>query len=161
MQRPKSHSAGGIIIGPNGRILVVENKGTTWSIPKGRVEKGEEPLTTARREIKEETGITRLKTLGLLGTYTRFRMGAGGVELKDHLMRFTVFLFYTPETHAIARDADITKLAWMKPSDAIKRITHSVDRDFLEKRFLPMLEKPKPVSRVRRAPRRKRVMRKR
>lgn len=31
-----------------------------WDCPKGLVEAGEEPLTTARREVREETGISEL-----------------------------------------------------------------------------------------------------
>jgi predicted NUDIX family NTP pyrophosphohydrolase len=30
----------------------------TWSIPKGLIDEGEEPLDAARREFQEETGIT-------------------------------------------------------------------------------------------------------
>jgi len=32
-----------------------------WDCPKGVVEPGEEPLTTARREVREETGIDDLE----------------------------------------------------------------------------------------------------
>lgn len=31
-----------------------------WDFPKGEVEKQEEPLSAARRELKEETGITQV-----------------------------------------------------------------------------------------------------
>ena len=31
-----------------------------WDCPKGVVEPGEEPLATARREVREETGIEKL-----------------------------------------------------------------------------------------------------
>lgn len=31
-----------------------------WDFPKGQVELGEDPLTTARREVREETGLDRL-----------------------------------------------------------------------------------------------------
>ena len=39
-------------------ILRAYNK---WDIPKGLVEKGEEPLAAARREAREETGLTDLE----------------------------------------------------------------------------------------------------
>jgi len=32
-----------------------------WDFPKGRVEVGEDPLTTAKREVREETGINDLE----------------------------------------------------------------------------------------------------
>ena len=32
-----------------------------WDCPKGLVEPGEDPLTTARREVREETGIEQLE----------------------------------------------------------------------------------------------------
>jgi bis(5'-nucleosidyl)-tetraphosphatase len=41
-----------------------------WDCPKGVVEPGEDPLTTAKREVREETGIDDLE----------FRWGEGFVE---------------------------------------------------------------------------------
>ena len=56
-------SAGGIIIRKHGRtwqVLVVKDKNEEGTFPKGKVEKGEELLEAARREIKEEVGLTTL-----------------------------------------------------------------------------------------------------
>ena len=40
-------------------LLVLRHKfSTNWSFPKGHVEKGENEVQTALREVKEETGLT-------------------------------------------------------------------------------------------------------
>jgi bis(5'-nucleosidyl)-tetraphosphatase len=54
-----------------GMVIVRQNGGKTyflflrayrlWDFPKGEVEPDESPLETARREVKEETGVTDLK----------------------------------------------------------------------------------------------------
>lgn len=41
-------------------FLLVKQAGGYWSFPKGHVEGEETPLETAKRELKEETGLTGL-----------------------------------------------------------------------------------------------------
>ena len=60
-------SAGGVVINQQGMVLVVNQSGTSWSLPKGHVEPGEEPLQAAIREIKEESGITDLHFCANIG----------------------------------------------------------------------------------------------
>ena len=52
-----AESAGGVVLNGAGQVLVVNQKGTSWSLPKGHVEEGEDALSAARREIFEEAGI--------------------------------------------------------------------------------------------------------
>ncbi|MEV7239042.1 NUDIX hydrolase [Streptomyces sp. NPDC051020] len=50
--------AGAIIHDGAGRILLVKpSYRTTWEIPGGGLDAGEDPLRTAQREVKEELGI--------------------------------------------------------------------------------------------------------
>ena len=51
-----------LIVHPSGRY----NRGAPWSIPKGKAEPGEDFETAARRETREETGVTagRLHSIG-------------------------------------------------------------------------------------------------
>ena len=52
-------SAGGIVLGPNGVLLIkVKNLegNVLWTFPKGHIEKGESLEQTALREVQEETG---------------------------------------------------------------------------------------------------------
>jgi len=53
-------SAGVLIVNKQKRILLLKPSGKldqSWSIPKGELDKGEDPLDAAARELKEEAGI--------------------------------------------------------------------------------------------------------
>ena len=47
----------------NRRLYLLLDYGKHWDYPKGHLEKGEDELTAARRELKEETGITQIKII--------------------------------------------------------------------------------------------------
>jgi predicted NUDIX family NTP pyrophosphohydrolase len=46
-----------LLVHPGGPYFQAKDEGA-WSIPKGEVEHGEDLLDTAKREFKEETGVT-------------------------------------------------------------------------------------------------------
>ena len=55
-------SAGVVVVRDDGdgwRVLLLRAY-NYWDCPKGLVEPGEDPLTTAKREVREETGIEEL-----------------------------------------------------------------------------------------------------
>lgn len=70
----KAESSGTLLFRKNNgnlEVLIVRpsgNEQSTWSIPKGKIEKGETLEEAARRETWEETGVVadKLKPLGLV-----------------------------------------------------------------------------------------------
>ncbi len=57
-------------------FLIHHAKGGHWGFPKGHAEEGEEPLQTALRELKEETGLDVERVLlksPLVESYTFYR----------------------------------------------------------------------------------------
>ena len=77
----RTHSAGGVVVNQKGQVIIVRNQGPTWlswSFPRGHVNKGEDKLTAAKREIYEETGVSDLELIRELDTYERFRLSSKG-----------------------------------------------------------------------------------
>ena len=46
----KTRSAGGVVVNDYGKILVVNQRGTSWSLPKGHIEENESEVEAAKRE---------------------------------------------------------------------------------------------------------------
>jgi 8-oxo-dGTP pyrophosphatase MutT (NUDIX family) len=93
----KTHSAGGVVINSEGEVLVVSQHGTSWSLPKGHIDPGENALAAAKREIHEESGIRELELIRGLGTYERHKIGVDGGDDRSELKVITIFLFRTSE----------------------------------------------------------------
>src|SRR3954469_1815307 len=52
------HAAGGLVVRPDGRIAVIHRpRYDDWSLPKGKLDPGEDFETGALREVEEETGV--------------------------------------------------------------------------------------------------------
>ena len=80
-------SAGGVVLNKKGEVLVVNQNNDSWSLPKGKVESGEEILDTAKREIAEESGVKNLILIKQLPSYKRFQLALGGVGEVVQILR--------------------------------------------------------------------------
>ena len=65
-QRLEERSAGAVVFrrAPGGsKYLLLKYPARHWDLPKGNIEKGEEPIQTMVREVREETGIVDLRVV--------------------------------------------------------------------------------------------------
>lgn len=131
-----SESAGGVVLNPKGEVLVVNQRGNSWSLPKGHLDEGEDALTAARREIYEESGVRDLEFLGDLGTYERFRIGFGKPEDRSSKKRITLFLFRALTLKLKPVDPDHPEARWVPRGKVADLLTHSEDKKF----FLAVLK---------------------
>ena len=129
----KTETAGAIVLSKKKRVLVVSQRGTSWSLPKGHIEPGEEKLAAAIREIEEESGIRRLTFIRELGSYERYKIGVGGVkEDTSELKVIHMFLFTTDEDKLRPIDPNNPEARWVYQSDVEELLTHPKDKIFFK-----------------------------
>jgi ADP-ribose pyrophosphatase YjhB (NUDIX family) len=126
----KTQSAGGVVTNGGGEVLVVSQHGTSWSLPKGHIDPGEDALTAARREIYEESGVRDLQFVRELGTYERHKIGANGGEDRSELKAITMFLFRTREKTLKPVDPDNPEARWVEKGKVAELLTHEKDKEF-------------------------------
>ena len=120
-----SQVAGGVVLNQSGQVLVVNQYGSSWSLPKGHVEAGEDLLTAATREIYEESGVKELEYISDLGSYER--MGGKGMKELKHI---TIFLFKTLEIKLAPRDPHNPEARWVPRDEVVDLLTYIEDKEF-------------------------------
>ena len=147
MPRKPIQAAGGIVVrgGARPRIAVVQrSKDEAWVLPRGKLERGENPASGARREAVEETGH-RVKVHEFLGAITYRARG-----------RPKVVQFWRMKAAAQpSRDVmkDIVAVEWLTLAAAVRRLSYPLEKLFLRHVGRRMLK------RRRRKPARRKVAR--
>ncbi len=132
MEQKKTETAGGVVISKKKKVLVVNQRGDSWSLPKGHIEPGEDAKTAAIREIEEETGILRLTFVKELGSYVRYKIGLDGRDDTRELKKIHMFLFQTDELKLEPKDPNHPEARWVHPDDVEALLTHPKDKVFFK-----------------------------
>lgn len=124
--------AGGIVIGPGGKVLIVSQKGVSWSFPKGHLDEGEDILEGAKREIHEESGIEPSK-LKLIQAYPSYeRSSINGLAGHHPYRRIYLFLFTTTEEKLAPIDPDNPEAIWVDRDKVKEYLEHERDHQFFD-----------------------------
>jgi 8-oxo-dGTP pyrophosphatase MutT (NUDIX family) len=133
----RERSAGGVVLNDDGEVLVVNQKRRAWSLPKGKVEEGEDDLAAARREIGEESGVYDLTYVGPLGRYRRYAMDKDGGDDKTRPKKeIVICLFVTSQRTLKPIDPDNPEARWVPREEVAALLTHRKDKRF----FLSILK---------------------
>lgn len=126
----ETKSAGGVVLNKEGNVLVVSQRGRSWSLPKGHIEANEDVFAAAKREIHEESGIDDLTFIKDLGTYQRYKIAKEGGDDISELKIITMFLFKTDQEFLKPIDPENPEARWVKKEDVAALLTHPKDKEF-------------------------------
>jgi 8-oxo-dGTP diphosphatase len=117
-------AAGGLIL-RDGEIAVVHRpRYDDWSLPKGKLDEGEDFEQAALREVREETGLecTLVRSLGDT-TYT------------DHKDRAKLVRYFEmhPEGGEFTPNDEVDELRWIPLAEAPDVLSYEFDRELVVK----------------------------
>ena len=134
----RTRCAGGVVINQNGLVLVVNQNGNSWSLPKGHVDNGEDALEAAKREIYEESGVHDLALVADLGSYERYRIALDGGDDPSKFKTIFMFLFTTNQTALAPLDPQNPEARWVHKDAVADLLTHQKNKQFFRS-VLPKL----------------------
>ena len=130
MPTPPIRAAGGVLWRPAAdgmRICVVHRPyRADWSLPKGKLDAAEHPLTAAVREVLEETGVRGEPQL---------RLPEVAYTLPDGVPKTVEFWLMRAAEGPAADPMDPTEVdtvLWLSPAEALARLSYPDDRRLVE-----------------------------
>ncbi|MBI5675583.1 MAG: NUDIX hydrolase [Nitrospirae bacterium] len=138
MSRPptirKLASSGGVIFRDSAKgaevALVSVKKRIVWCLPKGIIEKGEEPDKTALREVAEETGLSGkiLEQIGQISYWYFLKEKTIRVHKTVHF-----FLLKYASGSTDNHDHEVEEARWFPVDEAIERLQYKGEKDIMMK----------------------------
>ncbi|RZO57059.1 MAG: NUDIX domain-containing protein [Sandaracinaceae bacterium] len=131
-----------MLVHPGGPFFRKKDLGA-WSVVKGLLEEGEEPLAAAQRELVEETGFTLPAGphvhLGQVVQKGGKRVDAYAVAADfdvEALVSDTFELEWPPRSGRVQRFPEVDRAAWLDPETARAKILEA-QRPFVERACAP------------------------
>jgi 8-oxo-dGTP pyrophosphatase MutT (NUDIX family) len=115
--------AAGGVVRRDGLIAVVHRpQREDWSLPKGKLEPGEDDAAAAVREVREETGCDAVIERDL---------GTVSYNVSDGRPKTVRYYLMTARADVGGTEADVDVVRWLPPDGVEELLTYATDRDVL------------------------------
>ena len=118
----------GVVLVNLGTVLLLQYPQGHWDLPKGHVEQlDENRFETARRELKEETGITEFEFIPNFENRTQYNYKYKGKKRTKQVYWYLA----TTEELAIKLSKEHRDYMWLDWTQAIELVTHKETENIL------------------------------
>ena len=114
-------SAGGIVFrfkNNKALILLLKDQNGKWTFPKGLIEKGEERVEAAKREIAEEVGLRKILLVSSLSPIRYWYQWQG--ELVKKTVYYYLFKAQGEEKLVPQKEEGISEVRWFTSEEALE-----------------------------------------
>jgi 8-oxo-dGTP diphosphatase len=115
-------AAGGVVVKDGQIALIHRPKYDDWTLPKGKLDPGEDFEEAALREVREETGLTC--KLGRELPSTRYEDNKG----RPKVVRWWQM---EAESGEFGQNDEVDELRWLAPAEAAELLDYDRDRELL------------------------------
>ena len=126
----------GVVLLNSNKVLLLQHPDTTtsghWDFPKGHVEKGEDEVQTALRELKEETGIDNVKIIDDFNHPISYNLLRNG----DTILKEVVFFLGITNQEKVSISSEHQNFAWLQYESAYERLTYDNAKKTLKEAFV-------------------------
>jgi len=105
-------------------LLIHRPRYDDWSLPKGKLDSGEEPAEAALREVAEETGVTC--RLGADAGVTLYQDSRG----RQKRVRYWLMEPLREDPSAVP-NAEVDETRWVDAAEAVRMLSYPHDRDLV------------------------------
>jgi 8-oxo-dGTP diphosphatase len=117
-------AAGGVVVDPEGRVALVHRpRYDDWTLPKGKLDRGESFEDAALREVEEETGL-RCRLVRELPS-SEYRDPKG----RSKLVRY--WLMEVEHDPGFVPNNEVDELRWVPVEEAPALLTYARDAEIL------------------------------
>lgn len=129
---PVERSAGAVIFRKGTKealYLLLHYEEGHWDFPKGHIEAGEKTEETVRREVHEETGISRLVFVKGFKETIRYFFRVK----KSRILKFVVYYLAGTSQRKVKLSSEHVSYKWLPFSEAKERITFATSQKVLKR----------------------------
>jgi len=120
----EERSAGAVLVNRKTglpRYLLLKYPAGHWDLPKGNIEKGEEPIQTMKREVREETGIVDVDVFDGFEHKIEYNYMRGGRRIH----KTVVFFLAETDNDKVTISFEHQEYGWFRFDEALRTVTYS------------------------------------